>query len=149
MATDRKSKRRSMRSNRTMKKRSISDKKTSHIVKIFIEMLNTVKLYHWKTHSYAQHKATDELYSKLNSDIDKFVEVLLGKDQTRVKLLEKRINLLNYNSTKEIKNRMFEYRDFLKDMNIYFDNRDSDILSIRDDILADINQFLYLLTFDK
>ena len=24
-----------------------------------------VKLFHWKTHSYATHKATDELYDKL------------------------------------------------------------------------------------
>ena len=37
-----------------------------HIVSMFLQMLNTVKLYHWKTTSYAQHKATDELYSKLN-----------------------------------------------------------------------------------
>ena len=32
-----------------------------------------IKLFHWKTHSYSTHKATDELYSKLNDDIDKFV----------------------------------------------------------------------------
>ena len=31
------------------------------IVTMFLQMLNTVKLYHWKTSSYAQHKATDEL----------------------------------------------------------------------------------------
>jgi hypothetical protein len=38
----------------------------------------------------------------------------------------------------------------LTDMDIYFDPaRDSDILSVRDDILVDINQFLYLMTFDK
>ena len=32
----------------------------------FLEMLIMVKLYHWKTYSYAQHKATDELYTNLN-----------------------------------------------------------------------------------
>ena len=31
------------------------------IVTMFLQMLNTVKLYHWKTSSYAQHKATDSL----------------------------------------------------------------------------------------
>jgi DNA-binding ferritin-like protein len=128
----------------------ITTQKKSHIIKIFIEMLQTIKLYHWKTRSYAQHKATDELYDDLNKKIDEFVEVLLGKDQTRVKMVEKRIDLLDANNTHEIKERIFEYREFLTDMNIWFDNsRDSDLLSIRDDILASLNQFLYLLTFDK
>lgn len=138
------------RKSKTNKHSSISNKRKSHIVKIFIEMLHTVKLYHWKTRSYSQHKATDELYANLNEKIDEFVEVLLGKDQSRVKLVEKRIDLLDANTTREIKERIFEYREFLTDMNIYFDHsRDSDLLSIRDDILANINQFLYLLTFDK
>ena len=128
----------------------INNEKKSHIVKIFIEMLHTIKLYHWKTRSYAQHKATDELYEELNKKIDEFVEVLLGKDQTRIKMIEKRIDLLDANNTREIKERIFEYREFLTDMNIWFDNsRDSDLLSIRDDILASLNQFLYLITFDK
>ena len=128
----------------------MTNQKKSHIVKIFIEMLQTIKLYHWKTRSYAQHKATDELYEELNENIDKFIEVLLGKDQSRVKMMEKRIDLLDANNTREIKERIFEYREFLTDMNIWFDqSRDSDLLSIRDDILASLNQFLYLLTFDK
>jgi len=111
-------------------------------------MLNLIKLYHWKTHSYAEHKATDDLYDKLNSHIDKFIEVLLGKDQTRVKMVERRIDLVDARDTKEVKVRIHEYREFLADMNIYFDmKRDSDLLSIRDDILADLNQFLYLLSF--
>jgi len=122
--------------------------KKSHIVRVFIEMLNIVKLYHWKTHSYSQHKATDDLYDKLNGHIDSFVEVLLGKDQSRIRLMEHRIDLLDISSTREIKDRIHEYREFLFDMNIYFDERrDSDLLSIRDEILADLNQFLYLLSF--
>jgi hypothetical protein len=32
----------------------------------FLEILLMVKLYHWKTHSYATHKATDQLYDDLN-----------------------------------------------------------------------------------
>jgi DNA-binding ferritin-like protein len=131
-------------------KKKLIEPRKSHIVKIFIEMLNVIKLYHWKTNSYAQHKATDDLYEKLNSNIDEFVEVLLGKDQSRVKMLERRIDLVDASNTKEIKERIHEYREFLSDMNIYFDEkRDSDLLSIRDDILASLNQFLYLLSFSK
>lgn len=123
--------------------------KNANIVLVFLEILNVIKLYHWKTRSYSQHKATDELYENLNKNIDEFVEVLLGKDESRIKLMEKRIDLADSENLKDFKARIYEYRQFLTDFNIHFDGKkDSDLLSIRDQILANINQFLYLLTFD-
>lgn len=130
--------------------RSVSNEKKSHIVQTFLEMLNTVKLYHWKTESYAQHKATDELYSKLNENIDTFVEILLGKDESRIKMVEKRSRLIDSENTKDFKSRIYEYREFLIDISKYFDQkRDTDLLNVRDEILGHINQFLYLMTFNK
>jgi len=128
----------------------IKDNKKSHIVHIFLEMLNIIKLYHWKTKSYAQHKATDELHGRLSENIDKFVEVLLGKDESRIRMIEKDIELMDFSDTMSFKEKMYEYRDFLTNLDRYFSERtDSDLFSIRDDILADVNQFLYLMTFDK
>jgi hypothetical protein len=137
--------------NRTRKNNNrISNKTSSHIVKVFLEMLNMVKLYHWKTLSYSQHKATDELYAKLNKNIDSFIEVLIGKEERRIKMLEKRIDLIDPSNTRDFKSRIYDYREFLTDINLYFDDKkDTDLLSIRDEILSDINQFLYLMTFDK
>ena len=43
-----------------------------------------IKLYHWKTRSYAQHEATDKLYESLNKHIDEFIEVLIGKYSKRI-----------------------------------------------------------------
>jgi len=135
---------------KNMKNTKNPQSKTSKIVLTFLEFLNMIKLYHWKTRSYSQHKATDELYARLNENIDKFVEVLLGKDQSRIHSMEKHLNLINTDNMSDIKAHVFEYRNFLSEMNIYFDEKkDSDLLSIRDDLLADINQFLYLLSFDK
>lgn len=132
------------------KPESISNDKKSHIVRVFLEILNVVKLFHWKTKSYAQHKATDELYAKLNEHIDTFVEILLGKDESRIKTIEKKCNLINYNNTKDFKQKVYEFRDFLIDISNHFNSsKDSDLLNVRDEILGDINQFLYLLTFDK
>lgn len=132
------------------KRQYVDNRKKSHIVRIFLEMLNSIKLYHWKTRSFSQHKATDELYERMNEHVDKFIEVLLGKDQSRIRMVEKNIHLIDSVSTRDFQTRIFEYREFLTDMNIYFDSsRDSDLLNIRDEILGDINQFLYLLTFDK
>lgn len=136
--------------NKTLRNKSTKAETRAHIVRVFLEMLNNVKLYHWKTQSYSQHKATDELYERLNENIDKFVEILLGKDETRIKLLKKQVDLLDTKNTHEFKSRMYEYREFLTNMNEAFDSKkDSDLLSVRDEILGDINQFLYLLTFNK
>jgi len=140
-----KNKRKTMR-NKSMNKNEMR----SHIARVFLEMLNNVKLYHWKTDSYSQHKATDELYERLNENIDKFIEILLGKEESRIKILKKHVDLLDTKNTYEFKSRMYEYREFLTEMNTVFDSKkDSDLLSVRDDILGDINQFLYLLTFNK
>ncbi len=135
---------------RKTQKNGLANPVKSRMVEIFLGMLNTIKLYHWKTYSYAQHKATDELYEKMNEHIDSFVEVLLGKDESRLDILAKTHPWLDYKNTKDFKSRIYFYREFLIDMNNVFDkNRDTDLLNIRDEILGDINQFLYLMTFNK
>ena len=121
------------------------------IVLMFLQMLNTVKLYHWKTSSYAQHKATDELYANLNLNIDKFVEIMLGKTGGRVNLTgQKSLPLLDYTNVSDFTREINRYKDFLinmnKDAGINITNN-SDLLNVRDEILGNLNQFTYLLTF--
>ena len=122
----------------------------SDIVKMFLEVLNMIKLYHWKTHSFSQHKATDELHERISENTDKFIEVLMGKDQSRIQMIESKIDLIDPNKLTDFKDRIHKFREFLENMNIYFDKRnDSDLLNIRDEMLSDINQFLYLLSMNK
>lgn len=124
------------------------DIKTEIVVK-FLNMLNTVKLFHWNTKSFSQHKATDELYGELNSHIDKFVEVLLGKKEDRINLLEQNITLFNKYTTEDFKQKLYEYRDYLTNMeNILEQKMNTDLLNIRDEILASINQTIYLFTLN-
>ena len=118
------------------------------IIHKFMEMTNCIKIFHWQTKSYAQHKASDKLYEQLNENIDKFVEVLLGNTQSKIKELEQKLELYNecVGGTDAIRTRIFEFCDFLRNLDRVFDvKKDSDLFSIRDDILADLNQFLYLL----
>jgi DNA-binding ferritin-like protein len=139
------------RKRKTMKvdRADSKNKRNAYIVKRFLEVLNMVKLYHWKTHSFAQHKATDELYAQLNKHIDEFVEVLLGKENRRVKMVEKSLRLIDNETGYELKTHIYEFREFLANMEQYFNKKDGGLLSVRDDLLVDINQFLYLMTFDK
>lgn len=44
-----------------------------------------LQLCHWQTTSYAEHKATDKLYSYISSFKDEVVEKLMGYTNKRVK----------------------------------------------------------------
>jgi hypothetical protein len=58
------------------------------------------------------------------------------------------MQIIQYDNKADFKARIYYYREFLKGLSDILDPRmDSDLLNIRDEILADINQFLYLLTF--
>jgi DNA-binding ferritin-like protein len=143
---------------RSRKTRKLSNSSSSsisvfqkEITMVFLEILLMVKLYHWKTSSYATHKATDELYSKLNSNIDTFIEVLLGKSGIRTDLMSnKQIKLVDLNSQESLKREVDQFKGYLISLN---DNKamktmsNTDLYNIRDTILGDLNQFLYLLTF--
>ena len=121
------------------------------ITVVFLEMLMMVKLFHWKTHSYATHKATDQLYDSLNDNMDKFIEVLLGKTGSRIDLMNnKTISLIDLNSQESLKSKIMSLKSYLVGLN---NNKalstmsNSDLFNIRDEILGDLNKFLYLLTF--
>ena len=118
---------------------------------VFLEMLLMVKLFHWKTTSYATHKATDDLYTKLNANIDSFIEILLGKSGFRTDLMSnKSIRLVDLSSAEALKREIEAFKGYLVSLN---DNKamkqmaNTDLYNIRDTLLGDMNQFLYLLTF--
>ena len=119
------------------------------LVNYFLELLMTIKVYHWKTKSYAEHKATDELYSSLNENIDKFVEVMLGKYKMRLVMKGKSIKFTDPSTKAGIKKIINSYKILLEiHMNKYIIvSKDTDLINIRDEILGILNQFLYLLTF--
>jgi DNA-binding ferritin-like protein len=118
----------------------------SNIVCFFMEMLNTIKMYHWNTTSYSQHKATDELYSSLNDNIDHFIEVMLGKKQDRINKIDNHFRVYNLKSTKQLEKQINFYVTYLNNLHLCFHDKDSDLVNIRDEILADLNKFKYLLT---
>ena len=139
------------RTNKSSSFLSSAPKFQQEITVKFMEMLMMIKLYHWKTYSYATHKATDELYTKLNGNIDTFMEVLFGKTQIRTNLLNcRKISLIDLTSQEQLKREIEKYKTYLVDLSnnsLMLKMTNTDLLNIRDEILGDLNQFLYLLTF--
>ena len=134
--------------NSTVKRnKNANNAQNSRIVKTFFEILHTIKLYHWKTTSYPQHKATDELHEKLAGQTDRFIEVLLGKTSSRIDMLEHKLTLYDFDNKQDFKHKLFEFRQFLVDLRqIFPSKKDADLITIRDEMLESVNQFLYMLT---
>jgi len=121
------------------------------IAVVFLETLMMVKLFHWKTTSYATHKATDDLYTKLNANIDSFIEILLGNSGSRIDLMSnKQIKLVDLSRQESLKREVEAFKGYLVSLNenkAMLSMSNTDLFNIRDTILGDLNQFLYLLTF--
>ena len=144
-------KKRFIKNNKTRSARPLLKSFEKEITVVFLEMLLMVKLFHWKTTSYATHKATDELYTKLNGNIDSFIEILLGKSGTRIDLMgHKHIRLVDLSSQESLKREVEKFKSYLVGLNNHKAMKsmsNTDLFNIRDSILGDMNQFLYLLTF--
>lgn len=122
------------------------------ITVMFMEILMMVKLYHWKTNKYAQHKATDDFYGSLNNNMDTFIETLMGKTGMRIDLLKKKtINLIDLSNMGQFKAKLIGFRDYLirmDNMSFIKSSPNTELLNIRDEIVGDINKLLYLLTLE-
>ena len=139
--------------NKTRKNKSSSNIAKKHMITYMLQMLMTVKLYPWNTLSFSTHKATDELYGTLNTLIDQFVEVLLGKhnnvsERNKHEILTiKTLHLHSYKDNGKFKQQLEMYKKYLVGLSKHFSNgENTDLLNIRDEILATLNKISYLLT---
>ncbi len=98
-----------------------------------------LKLYHWNTHAYARHVASGELYDKFQKNLDKFVETFQKKDRIMVNS-HIPIRIVSDIEIVEILNK---FVDFLNELKLR-----KELEVIRDDIVIDVNQTLYLFSMD-
>jgi hypothetical protein len=54
-------------------------KSATQVLHIFLHFQNQLRLYHWNTKLYPRHVASGELYGKMDSFLDQFVEIYMGK----------------------------------------------------------------------
>lgn len=114
----------------------------------FFNFLNNIKLYHWNTTSYARHKASDDCFSKIQSLMDQFVEVYIGKygrsELTALKDKKITLTIMNDQSIKTLIKGIIQYLTAMK-----LDTKlDTDLITIRDEMIGSLNQTLYLFTLE-
>ena len=124
--------------------------------KVALELLGLrtqVKVIHWQTKSYSEHKALDKLFDILDKHNDRWVETFMGK-YGRV-YFNNLGNKLNLKNLEEITDNNADMINYLKDWvtrirpirDKYFgDSSNSDLSNIFDEIFGDIDRTCYLLS---
>ncbi len=120
---------------------------SAEIVNLMMTLRDQVKLYHWQTMNYPRHIATNDLVTKLDANIDQFIEVYIGKyGRPRLSGKTTSIHLRNH-SDKQATALLKSAIEWLStDLPRKLKNTDTDLINIRDTIVADLNQTLYLFS---
>jgi hypothetical protein len=117
------------------------------LMSTFLGIQSQFKVLHWQTQSYSKHLAYGGIYDTFSGLSDQFMEVYMGKYG--------RVALEGANDTIQLSNigelNVDEFIsvviDFLCSLeNQLNDKRDSDLLNIKDEMLAEVNKLKYLLT---
>lgn len=113
-------------------------------------ILNQLKVFHWQTKSFAEHEAFGKTYDTLNDLIDEFIEVYQGK-YGRIFPVGDEFTLTLVNYSPDRINNVFEkivayFTTELLNEDDYSSDKNSDLLNLRDEMLASINKLRYLLT---
>ena len=116
-------------------------------INFFFLMRQQIKLYHWQTDTFARHKATDEVIEALDTSIDTYVEVYMGKyGRPKVTSTTNTIKVQNMADKTAAK--------FIKACIAYLQGplvkrlkpSDTDLVNMRDEMLSELNKLLYLYT---
>jgi hypothetical protein len=116
-------------------------------IHFFLHLRDQIKLYHWQTRIYARHVATDKAVENLDKSIDQFVEVYIGKyGRSRLSGSNANIHLMNLSEAGASKLVRSSIKYLEGTLTKSLKHTDTDLLNIRDEIIADLNQLLYLFT---
>jgi hypothetical protein len=110
-----------------------------------LTLQNQLRIHHWQTASYAEHKALGNAYEGLDALIDTFVETYMGiygKDTEAKRTLE----LFGFEKAHPMQVIKYFENYLVNELPNDLKEEDTDLLNIRDEMLALLNKTKYLLT---
>jgi hypothetical protein len=116
-------------------------------IHFFLNLRDQIKLYHWQTRVYSRHIATDKILESLEKSIDSYVEVYIGK-YGRPKISGKNASITLHNLTEAGAVRLVgaAIKYLQGPLTKSLKPNDNDLMNIRDEMVTDLNQLLYLFT---
>lgn len=118
-------------------------------INFFFKTQLQLRVLHWQTKGYARHEAFGKTYSDLDGLIDEYVEICMGKHGRFV--LQEENKVINIENLQEVN--IVEFLQNIKTTLIGFSGQlssesDTDLLNLRDEMLAKVNKLAYLLTLE-
>jgi len=123
----------------------MENKDLQQYIQDIVQLQVQVKFFHWQTKIYAKHIALDRLFDAIIANIDEFTETAMGK-YDRIDVAGLSYTFINVSDENVI-----SVVDGAIDMCIKLTDTldakvDTDLLNLRDELLAKLNQTKYLLT---
>lgn len=111
---------------------------------LFIKHRTIMKLYHFQTDKYSAHKTSDEYLTKFDELFDKFMEVGQGSyGKLCLGPFDLKMCKISDDTIIPILKKFIETCYSINNMC----GNNSELLAIRDEIVANAKQLIYLLTF--
>lgn len=116
------------------------------LITTLLTLQDQLKVFHWQTKSYAEHKALGNLYDDLSDLIDEFVETFSGRYGVPAARESYKLTVTNYRdnaSCVEFLDKSIAY--MTKDVTAMLKPEDTDLLNLRDEMIGAMNKTKYLL----
>lgn len=112
------------------------------LITVLFEHQLAVKMFHFQTMKYGGHKAADAYLITYTANLDRFMEVYQGEYGT----IKDTYISINFPTTTDSTieshlNSMIVYLENMRNLSVGLQN-------IRDEMVSDIKQFIYLLSFE-
>ncbi len=106
---------------------------------------NALKFFHWQTKIYAKHIALGELFDGATELVDDFTETAMGK-YGRVDVSGLSYDFVNISDANVITAIDDMIEKSINLTNVLDATKDTDLLNLRDELMAKCNKTKYLLT---
>jgi hypothetical protein len=114
-----------------------------NLASTLLGFVSQIHVFHWLTTSYAQHQALGGLYDGIHDLSDQFMEVYMGKYGRTIGYSS--ASMISYDVSDVIET-IKGFEGFLISLTGQFSESDTDLLNIRDEMLALVHKTQYLLT---
>ena len=138
---------------------SANDNKIADVILAMFQIQATLRVSHFLSEKKSDHETLDKFLKKFNKKMDKFIEVWMGKHEKFDLGKNRQVNV--YQITKD---ELFDYLDIVLEFltgdvvesnvyklskyplkNVMNNKKNVDLMSIRDDIVRNINRMKYRL----
>lgn len=116
-----------------------------NFVTTLLTLTHQLHVYHWQVNSFSEHEALGTAYSELDGLMDEFVEVFMGKNGKISSKGGFNLKLVNITEQEPLSFIDSTIGYLTNDLPKELKEQDTDLLNIRDEMLAVLNKLKYKL----